>query len=159
MKKTTLLFVVLVALLLTTPAVAGPNEPTGEQILLLCDGPFCSGTLEYPANTPFYIDHGWVLMPTKGDQPGQYAFQLELDGSTVDPTYVDHWTEVKGFGPVLYRSWIFNFPQGMSDSHTFVGHWIVPCGLALEYDLVDECENPMADYEVARREFEIMFVN
>jgi len=159
MKKATLLVMVLVMLLLATPAFAGPKEPVGDRILLACDQGerYCQGTQEFPANTPFHIRHGWLLFPTWGDQPGQFTFVLELDGTTVRPTYVDRWTEVTEWGPVLRRSWVYNFPDGMSGVHTFVGSWTWPCGLALEWGLVDECANPMADFVWARGEYEITF--
>lgn len=159
MKKTTLLVMVLVTLLLATPAFAGPKEPVGNQIELYCDPgePYCQGTQEFPAGTPFHISHGWLLFPTWGDEPGQFTFELELDGTIVSPTYVDSWTELTEWGPVLYRDWVYNYPDGMSGVHTLVGSWICPCGLALEWGLVDECANPMADFVWARGEYEITF--
>jgi hypothetical protein len=159
MKKTTLLVMVLVMLLLATPAFAGPKEPVGGQIELYCDEGerYCQGTREFPAQTPFHISHGWLLLPTWGDQPGQFTFELELDGTIVSPTYVDRWTELTEWGPVLYGDWVYNYPDGMSGGHTFVGSWIGPCGLALELGLVDECANPMADFEWARVEYAITF--
>ncbi len=54
MKKTVLLNIVLVMLLLATPALAREKEPTGDPIDLRE-----SGHQEYPADEPFYIEHGF----------------------------------------------------------------------------------------------------
>ena len=158
MKKSTLLLIlVLVALLCATPALAAPKTPTGDRIFLVCDEPYCSGTQDYPANTPFHIQHGWTLFPTWGDEPGQWRFELEVDGSTVSPTYTLRWTEVTEWGPFIHFSWVYNFPDGMTGTHTFTGHWIGTCGLALEWGMTDECTNPMADFDWALTEIEITF--
>jgi len=114
-------------------------------------------TQDYPADTAFHIRHGWLLFPTWGDQPGEFTFALKVDGSAVAPTYIDRWTEVTEWGPVLYRDWVYNYPDGMTGVHTFVATWIAPCRLALEWGLVDECANPMADFEFAQTEVEITF--
>ena len=156
MKKSALLLIlVLVALLCATPALAAPKTPVGDRILLYCDEPPCE--LEYSAATPFHIRHGWLLFPTWGDEPGQFTFQLEVDGSPVKASYVDRWTEVTEWGPVIHFSWVYNYPNGMTGIHTFAGRWIMPCGLALEWGLTNECANPMADFEYSRSECEITF--
>lgn len=141
MKKTVLFIIVLVALLLATPALAREREPTGNRINILE-----SGTQDYLAGTPFYIAHGWLEVPPHA-VPGQVRFELELDGVIVKPTYVERTTVVGEDGPLFYPTWFFNFPEGLDGQHTFEGHWIGPCFVALYYGLVDECANPMADYD------------
>jgi hypothetical protein len=29
---------------------------------------------------------------------------------------------------VVSRVWVFNFPDGLSGTHTFTGHWVTPFG-------------------------------
>jgi hypothetical protein len=133
--------IVLLALLLATPVLAREKEPTGERIDISW-----SGTQDYPANTPFYIAHGWGDVSPHA-VPGQVLFELELDGVMVKPTYVEQMTVVGEEGLAFYTTWVFNFAEGLTGQHTFEGHWIGPCIIALYYDLVDECANPMADYD------------
>lgn len=160
MKKSTLLFVVLVALLFATSVLAAEHVPTGDRILLTCPGFYCSGTQEYPANTAFHIRHGWIdILPTAGDVPGQWKFQLDVDGVTIRPSYVMRWTEVVDGVPKLNRSWVYNYPEGMTGSHLFTGHWIMPCGAAQDWGFVDECANPMADFDIILRHITINFVD
>jgi hypothetical protein len=119
----------------------------------LCHPParYCTETERYWANEAFYISHGWVLLPKDGDEPGQFRFDLEVDGVRLDPTYVERSTQVLDDGPEVARTWVFNFPDGMVGEHTLTGSWITPCRFALEWGLVEACANPMADFEVARR--------
>ncbi len=153
MKKTVLLNIVLVMLLLATPALAREKEPTGDPINL-----FDSGTQTYPANKSFYIAHGWEGVEPRG-VPGQISFELELDGAIVQPTYTEHTTVVGVAGPLMDLTWVFNFPDGMTGDHTFEGHWIGPCVVALYFGEVDECVHPMADYEWGHSEVIVNFLD
>jgi hypothetical protein len=156
MKKTVLLIIVLVALLLATPALAREKEPTGDRIIIHpMNAP---PTQDYPAETPFYIAHGWIEIPPHA-VPGQVFFELELDGVIVKPTYVEHTTVVGEYGPSPFfdKTWFFNFPEGLTGQHIFEGHWIGPCFVALYYGLVDECANPMADYDWVYSEVMVNF--
>jgi len=156
MKKTTFLLIVVVALLLATPAFAREHEPTGDQIVIRCDDPdaqYCWDTGNYPADTAFYISHGWIdLSPSY--VPGQIRFELEVDGVNVPPTYVEftrnHDPDDPGW--FLNKIYFFNFPEGMTGTHTFEGHWITPCVF------VDpECKPPMADFDWTHSEYVITF--
>ena len=141
MRKTVLSIIVLVALLLATPLLAREKEPIGDRISV-----FGSGTQEYTAGEPFHITHVLIEVPPLA-VPGQVQFELELDGVIVRPTYVERTTVVGEDGPLFYPQWFFNFPEGLAGQHTFEGHWIGPCFVALEFGFVDECANPMADYD------------
>jgi hypothetical protein len=140
MKKTVLFNIVLVMLLLATPALAREKEPTGDRINI-----FYSGTQEYTANEPFYLAHGYTEVSPHG-VPGQIFFELEVDDVIVKPTYVEHMTVVGDDGPLFDLTWVFNFPDGMTGEHTFEGHWTAPCVVALYFGWVDECTHPMDDY-------------
>jgi len=153
MKKTVLLFIVLVSLL-AAPALASEHEPTGDPIILRCpdpEMPECTGVQEYPANTAFYISHGWTYMSPRW-VVGQGRFELEVDGVNVQPTFVE-FTRIPGEPQYfLNRIYFFNFPDGLTGTHTFEGHWIMPCVF------VDpDCIPPMADFDWVHSTYEITF--
>jgi hypothetical protein len=153
MKKTTLLLIVMLALLLAAPVLAEEHQPTRERINIHCgeEPSDCSGTQVYTANTAFYIGHGWSYWPPRW-VPGQARFELEVDGVTVQPTFVE-FTRIPGEPQYfLNRIYFFNFPDGMTGTHTFEGHWIIPC---LFVD--PECKPPMADLDWVHSTFEITF--
>ena len=151
MKKTVLFNIVLVMLLLATPALAREKEPTGDRINI-----YYSGPQEYPANTPFYIAHGWIEVLPRAISD-LVRFELEVDDVIVKPTYVEHSTVVGEDGPLLNSTWVFNFPDGMTGQHTFEGHWTVPCVVALYLGLVDECTKPLAATETRSIEVNVNF--
>ena len=140
-KKSLLPIIVLLMLPLVTPVLAREKEPTGSRIDISW-----SGTQDYPTNTPFYIAHGWTEVRPHA-VPGQVGFELELDDVAVKPTYVEQTTVVDEAGPMFDMTWIFNFPDGLTGQHTFEGHWYGPCIVALYWGYVDECANPMANYD------------
>jgi hypothetical protein len=142
MKGKTLMIVILLALLLATPALAREKEPTGGQINIAY-----TGSQTYPANTAFHIRHAWMELEPRYAVPGQFNFELEVDGVIVKPTFVEFDTTMGEYGPYLNKSFTFNFPEGMTGTHTFEGHWILACYVALYYGYVSECANPMADYD------------
>ena len=124
MKRSLVGVVALAALLVfTLPSAAVPRERTGERINVLLGTP-----TTFPANQPFHVAHGWILLPHNEDSPqtiGKYAFGLEVDGQTVEPDYVDRW--VKESDHTL-RQWVYNFPDGLSaGTHTFSGYFTGPC--------------------------------
>jgi hypothetical protein len=85
----------------------------------------------FAAGAPFYIQHGFGLGANEPPtQAGIYAFRLDVDGVPRAADFVDRSTDAPPKtvydGPVLNRSWIFNFPDGMTGTHRFTGHWIVP---------------------------------
>jgi len=156
MKKSTLLLIVLVALLIATPAFAREHEPTGEPISLRCTNPddsYCTGTQDYAANTAFYVGHGWLDMYPRL-HPGHLKFELEVDGVYVQPTYVEFSADPdpESDGWFLDRTYFFNFPNGMTGTHTFEGHWILPCMFVLP-----DCETPNADADWVHSEWVITF--
>ena len=151
MKKYALVISLVVLLLVVTPALANPHEPSGSRISL-----FFSGDQEFPANTAFYINHGWSQESAKYPL-GLFDFELEVDGVWVNETYVERSTNVGEEGPLFDRVWVFNFPAGMSGEHTFKGHWYVPCQVALDAGTVTECPIPGFPYESKTTEVVINF--
>ena len=151
MKKFPILIFFVLALLVVAPVFAREHEPFGNRIDITV-----SGHQEYPANTPFHINHGWMEIPP-GGPTGQIFFELEVDGVILKPTYIEYTTNVGDDGPYFDRTWFYNFPEGMTGEHTFEGHWIAPCFIALFYGYVGECPTPMADYDWVYREVVVSF--
>lgn len=142
----TALFVL--ALLLTTPVLAREHEPTGERINLFYGGQ------TYPASTPFYIMHGVGMLTI----PGQMFFELEVDGVPVKPTYTEFTaTYYEDFGVWHQELYFFNFSEGMTGTHVFEGHWILPCAAYLYFGWVEDCARPPEEiedwYEIVTVEF------
>ena len=67
------------------PVQAKAHEPTGDQISVR------DVAVEYPANTPFYIAHGWYFDPTIAEiyQAGNFDFKLQVDGVYIKESFVD----------------------------------------------------------------------
>src|SRR2546430_11378683 len=119
----------LALIALPAAANAGTNEPVGPAVSVLLGTP-----TSFPAGQPFHITHGWAVGATAPPQAvGIYAFRLEVDGVTRAPDFITRTADSPqstGYdAPVLNRSWTFNFPGGMTGTHTFTGHWIEPCQL------------------------------
>jgi hypothetical protein len=125
MRRSLVGVVALAALLVfTLPAAAVPRARTGERINVLLGTP-----TTFPANQPFHVAHGWILLPRDNENSpqtiGEYAFRLEVDGQTVEPDFVDRWVEP---ATTLRSQWVHNFPDGLSaGTHTFSGYFTGPC--------------------------------
>ena len=97
-------------------AKAAKKVPLGYQMNLF------SHPTAFAANTAFNIRHGWLLNPTATDV-GKFSFTLQVDGSYRTKNFVS-------IAPVdgnEFRAWVFNFPTGMTGTHTFIGHLRGPC--------------------------------
>jgi hypothetical protein len=127
-------------------------EPIGAEISI-----WESGSQVFAANTPFHIDHGWQVDPTTGYPIGKFLFVLEIYGSRVEPDYV-HTTFVRGTDEPLQRLWVYNFPDGMSGSQEFTGHWFAPCGYVVEYgEYQEDCPDPFTIVEARVSTVEVEF--
>lgn len=115
---TALLLVALLSLAIPSSASAG-NEPIGERIGLW------NSTLEFTAGTPFNIRHGWLQTSDDG-AIGIFDFTLEVDGVLRSEDFKLFSAE-SGTPDSLTRLWVYNFPNGMTGTHTFTGHWYAPC--------------------------------
>lgn len=107
------------ALVLTMVGSAGAatKQAVGARISLFV------GPTSFPAATAFHIKHGFLLGPTD-EVIGKYEFKLDVDGAPRSSDFVEKTTFADGS---FSRLWVFNFPAGMSGSHTFTGHFFVPC--------------------------------
>jgi hypothetical protein len=132
MKKTILFVVLIVMLVMAIPALAKGKEVVGERIDLSPQG-----DQTFPANQPFHIKHGIAFVPSEKDgiaeAHGQFDFKLEVDGQLIKEDFFDHFAY--GNSPkvspedqmVMGFYVVYNFPEGMTDTHIFTGHWIWPC--------------------------------
>jgi hypothetical protein len=102
------------------PVAGAGKQPTGDRINLF------AGDQSYPASTAFHIRDGWLFLdPSTIDAVGKYTFTLDVDGTLRAP---DFKTSETGSDGSLLKLWWFNFAAGMSGTHTFVGHFLGPCG-------------------------------
>jgi hypothetical protein len=108
---------VLVAAL---PATANNKPTTGTQIGLLFQPP-----ATFPANTPFYIEHGFSTTPPFSPPDGTIGsgmdagthFDLSVDGVAQTGT-----VDIDNQPGVWLKRNLYNFPDGLpAGSHTFVG--------------------------------------
>lgn len=145
-----LVVTIVVIVLALFPSAAGAAEstsrqPVGEQINILLGSP-----TTFPAGQPFHIRHGhslWSDMPAIG----VYDFKLQVDGTYVREDYVSL-AVTSGDPDAIIKTWVFNFPDGMSGTHTFVGHWLAPCRATL-----GPCQHPNAQVEFLARTLTVTF--
>lgn len=84
------------------------------------------GATTFPANTPFFVRHGWVDFPTTPvSNQTLAAFQRP---STDFELYVDHVEQqsLPDFfvqNGVHIKLFVINFPSGMTGTHLFQGWW------------------------------------
>jgi hypothetical protein len=157
------LFALLALLLLVAPEAAAPaaaaNEPVGQRINVYLGSP-----TSFPANTPFHIQHGWAFGATEHpEQDGIFAFSLNVDGVPRDADFVLRSAEspqAAGYEyPTLSSSWVFNFPAGMTGTHTFTGNWIAPCRIAVaQLGYAGQCSTPNRPVVVTSRSVTVNFV-
>jgi hypothetical protein len=142
------------ALVAALPATAAPPEPVGTRINVNAGTP-----TDFPAGEPFHISQGWGVGATAPPQAaGIWNFKLEVDGVPRAPDIVERTADsltTTGYElPLLNRRWTFNFPDGLSGTHTFTGHWIGPC----QFASVGSCATPNAPVEVFSRSLTVTFV-
>ena len=150
MKKLTIVISLILALMIVSPVLASKPVPTGDQITVY-------DSVQFPANTAFYISHGWQLAPE--DLRSGYDFKLEVDGEFMEETFVDRYPTIFDENTVFISTmWVFNFPDGMEGEHLFAGHWFIPCQAALDSGYVTECRKPNASVEVMSSAATINFI-
>jgi hypothetical protein len=152
MKKHAFVLVLLAMLVMALPAAAQWKEPVGGRIDILAGEPD-----QYPAGEPFHIQHGNKMVP--GDPPpGRFDFKLEVDGVLQQEDYVDHWVDLNDPEP-LVRIWVFNFPEGMTGTRTFTGHWYISCRWAVNNGwYTGDCRTPHALVEILSQPLTVEFV-
>ena len=155
MKKFFPLFVLIVLLSTSIPILAGGQIPVGEGIRVDPDGV----VIEYPAGEPFHIKHGWMgLVGVTGPEGIQKlpfsGFDLEMDGSYLTRDFIlrevfyDPELDERS---IIQRS-VFEFPEGLTGTHTFTGHWTIACKFWEE-----SCDDPFEVLDPRPRTITIMF--
>jgi hypothetical protein len=145
-------------LLLPVAATATQREPVGQRINVLVGFPNT-----FPAGASFHIGHGWGIGATDlPEQAGIYSFRLDVDGVPRDEDFVlrtaDPPAETGFPYPLLNRGWLFNFPAGLTGMHTFTGHWITPCGVAVEFfGYPSPCRTPNEPVDAFSRSLTVTF--
>ena len=129
------------AAVLAAGASATPNA-VGARISLL------GGVSQtFPATQPFHFNHGWSVKPgTKGGALGLWRFSLALDGVEVKPDFLKILQiDDPVFGHLINREDVFNFPSGLTGTHSFSGTWSGPCDEMVANGLATgPCEQPNA---------------
>lgn len=141
-----LLFLLLVVAALAVAPTAGSDdgERVGTRLNLLA-----GGFQVFPAGVPFHVAHGWVrpLDEDQGSPPqanGRYGFSLAVDGVDDPADHVERAPfEDAVLGRIKPRTWVHNFPDGLTGTHAFTGHWFGPCtGLLDGGYTAGPCEHP-----------------
>jgi len=167
MKKKIIVFLTLMAILLMViPVSAAGREPIGDQIFVGPDG----ANLNFTAGEPFHVRHGWYgVLGGYDDETNPVdagvrhlpfsGFDLEMDGVYLEPDYILR--EVT-FDPALnvncatygclVKQAIFEFPEGLTGTHEFTGHWWIACKYYQE-----DCDDPMEILEVQTRTITVIF--
>jgi hypothetical protein len=101
-------------------ASADPNKLVGAPLGLFAQ--------TFPAGQPFHISHGWLLLPSGGEALGKFRFSLTVDGVEVRPDFIETIPfDDPVLGTLLFRPYVFNFPDGMTGTHVFAGTFLGPC--------------------------------
>jgi len=154
MKKHSLFVTVLLifALLSLTMPVGAAAERVrvGDRISLF-------GNIEIPdAGQPFYIAHGW-WNPTNISGMGLFKFSLDVDGNPVYEDFIERYA-ISGDPDDLVWFWVFNFPEGMTGSHSFTGHWTGPCQGLVDMGVIQgPCEKTNEILESNSQTMEVVF--
>jgi hypothetical protein len=135
---------IALALLLALAPAASADEkvPIGDRITLFGDE-----FQVFPAGEPFHIFHGWGLrhLPGPGaEADGRFGFDLAIDGVERREDYVNKFHEEHPtLGHIRHRNWVYNFPDGLTGTHTFTGHWFGACTVVVAAGLAPgPCEHP-----------------
>ena len=153
MKKTFLSILLVVAILtVASPALAAGKVRIGDPINVLTGNP-----TTFPAGTAFHIAHGWSLLDSNWDGLGVWDFKLEVDGVLQKEDFVER--SMESGNPDLHnRFWVFNFPNGMTGTHTFTGHWLGPCQVLVNSGTIPgPCSSPNAKVEAFVRTLTVTF--
>ncbi len=114
--------IVLCSVVLVPGASAGTDKTVGTSLNLF------GGVQTFPAGQPFYMSHGWLLDANTTQALGEYGFSLTVDGVEVKPDFIETLRSVDPvLGTLLFRPYVFNFPQGMTGTHVFAGTFFGPC--------------------------------
>ena len=114
------LLMLLVTAVMALPAAAKQKEPVGTQISLFGH-----------RTDDLCRQHAIPHSPRLGEYPtteavGHFSFALDLDGTRLEEDFVLRTADAV-LPEVVHRSWVFNFPAGLTGTHVFTGHFYAPC--------------------------------
>jgi hypothetical protein len=135
MKKVIFVCVLLILMVVVTPASAVKPTPVGD--------PLGFADAEYPAGMAFHISHGWIEEPT----PGKVRYVMEMDGEKL--SFDIHEVSRDPDSGLWSMLWFYNFPEGLTGTHEFIHHFYAPCG--------DSCDQPNKIVEVWTKVQQITF--
>jgi hypothetical protein len=155
MNKPTVILLVLILFVITTPVAAKARVLVGERVHLGVSGG--DPTTEFPADEPFHILHGWRL-ESGTKRINLYNFELDVDGVRVEEDFIFRWSEPEDL-KYLNIGWAYNFPDGMAaGEHVFTGHWYGPCQPLVDNgDYEGPCAQPNEVVEALMLEIQITF--
>ena len=109
------LMAVVAVLVAAAPAMANSKPTTGSRIPLF--GPVTT----YPANTPFYVEQGFVCALGDGTCIGEFISAQSSSTLYVDGVPQPSTVDVDVFGGNIEKRWLTNVPNGLpAGDHTFV---------------------------------------
>jgi hypothetical protein len=120
MRKIFLIIMASLIMGLVVPVSAHGREYVGDRLNLR------DGNQSYPANVPFHIMHGWGLI-LPGGEIGLFNFELEVDNVPIKEDFVDRFVDPSEDKVAVYKFWVYNFPKGMTGTHSFTFHYYGPC--------------------------------
>ncbi len=147
----TILLIVALLSMATPAATAAKSVRVGDRLSLF------GGYTTFPAEQPFHIAHGW-WNPTNIPGVGLFKFSLDVDGAPVRVDFIER-SAISGDPDELLWVWVFNFPDGMTGSHSFTGHWTGPCQGLVDMGVIPgPCEKTNKIIESASRTIIVDFV-
>ncbi len=143
--------IVIVMLAAAVPVAAKAKERVGERVDV-----WPGGSLTFPSGQPFHIAHGWGFSPPEENPHSKYEFWLDVDGKRVGADFIKR--SGGGSPNLITWFWVHNFPDGMTGTHTFTGHWIAPCKYAeLEGAPPGACPSKRGQFEAYTRTLTVTF--
>jgi len=127
---TILLVITLLSLTMPVNAAAG-REKVGERIYIYYE---LEDPLPFSASQPFYIASGWAN-PSDIPGVGLFKFSLDIDGVPVNEDFIER-SAISGDPDYLLWLWVYTFPEGMTGSHSFTGHWSGPCQGLVDMEVI-----------------------
>jgi hypothetical protein len=89
-------------------------------------GPAGCSDVTLVADEPFNVAHGWGAFTRKELVDPTLRFELSVDGIQKHGA-IDFNFDPDAAG-LLLKTYVFNFPQGMSGTHSFTGCWYLADG-------------------------------
>ena len=116
----------------TPSAAADTNKEVGVN---LPESVLFSSVSTFPAGEPFHIARGWELGPGElVHSIGLWQYRLTIDGVAVQPNFNETIVSQDPVdGTILFRPYVFNFPEGMTGTHVFGSTFLGPCQQLVDF--------------------------